>query len=323
MLLVDDHAVVREGLRTYLELQDGIEVAGEAADGAEGVAAAERLRPDVILMDLVMPRLDGVGAMRELRRRLPGVRVIVLTSFTDDAKLLPAVQAGAAGYLLKNAQPQEIARAVRAAAAGEALLDPGVAARLLDSIAEPARAAPGESLTRREREVLGLIGRGFSNKRIALELGIAEKTVKTHVGHVLASSACPTEPPPRSTRAGWFPTGRGRARGGRQRRWVGEWGGRRASGPRPATRSHSARTQPSRTAARAALGFRHAAYVAASRRPAAAPAPSPPLPSAVAVSPARGPRTNCRWEPGPPGAPSFGPCPPPSSPERPVDSDSS
>ena len=103
VLLVDDHAVVREGLRTFLELQDGIEVVGEAADGDEGVAAAERLRPDVILMDLVMPRLDGVGAMRELRRRLPAARVIVLTSFTDDAKLLPAVQAGAAGYLLKNA----------------------------------------------------------------------------------------------------------------------------------------------------------------------------------------------------------------------------
>ncbi len=191
VLLVDDHAVVREGLRTYLELQDGIEVAGEAADGAEGVAAAERLQPDVILMDLVMPRLDGVGAMRELRVRLPAARVIVLTSFTDDAKLLPAVQAGAAGYLLKNAQPQEIARAVRAAHAGDALLDPHVAARLLESMAEPAGEAPGAALTRREREVLGLIGRGFSNKRIALELGIAEKTVKTHVGHVLAKLGVP------------------------------------------------------------------------------------------------------------------------------------
>ena len=191
VLLVDDHAVVREGLRTFLELQDGIEVVGEAGDGGEGVAAAERLRPDVILMDLVMPRLDGVGAMRELRRRLPSARVIVLTSFTDDAKLLPAVRAGASGYLLKNAQPQEIARAVRAAAAGEALLDPGVAARLLDSIARPAGGEPGDTLTRREREVLGLIGRGFSNKRIALELAIAEKTVKTHVGHVLAKLGVP------------------------------------------------------------------------------------------------------------------------------------
>jgi len=209
VLLVDDHAVVREGLRTYLELQDGIEVAGEAADGAEGVAAAERLRPDVILMDLVMPRLDGVGAMRELRVRLPAARVIVLTSFTDDAKLLPAVQAGAAGYLLKNAQPAEIARAVRAAAAGEALLDPGVAARLLSSIASPPGEAPGASLTRREREVLGLIGRGFSNKRIALELGIAEKTVKTHVGHVLAKLGVPdrTSAAVHAVRAGLVPEG--------------------------------------------------------------------------------------------------------------------
>jgi len=211
VLLVDDHAVVREGLRTYLELQDGIEVAGEAADGHEGVAAAERLRPDVILMDLVMPRLDGVGAMRELRRRLPAARVIVLTSFTDDGKLLPAVQAGAAGYLLKNAQPQEIARAVRAAAAGEALLDPGVAARLLDSLASPPGEAPGESLTRREREVLGLIGRGFSNKRIALELGIAEKTVKTHVGHVLFKLGVPdrTSAAVFAVRAGLAPDGPG------------------------------------------------------------------------------------------------------------------
>jgi NarL family two-component system response regulator LiaR len=150
------------------------------------VAEAERLRPDVILMDLVMPRLDGVGAMRELRRRLPATRVIVLTSFTDDANLLPAVQAGAAGYLLKNAQPQELARAVRAAHAGEALLDPQVAARLLASVARPAGEEDADPLTRREHEVLELIGRGFSNKRIARELGIAEKTVKTHVGHVLA-----------------------------------------------------------------------------------------------------------------------------------------
>ena len=186
VLLVDDHAVVREGLRAFLELQDGIEVAGEAGDGQEGVAAAERLLPDVVLMDLVMPRLDGVGAMRELRRRLPGVKVIVLTSFADDGKLLPAVQAGAAGYLLKNAQPQELARAVRAAHAGEALLDPQIAARLLASIARPAGDAEADQLTPRESEVLELIARGFSNKRIARELGIAEKTVKTHVGHVLA-----------------------------------------------------------------------------------------------------------------------------------------
>jgi len=149
--------------------------------------------------------------MRELRRRLPSARVIVLTSFTDDAKLMPALQAGAAGYLLKNAQPQEIARAVRAAAAGEALLDPGVAARLLDSIARAPGEAPGETLTKREREVLGLIGRGFSNKRIALELGIAEKTVKTHVGHVLAKLGVPdrTSAAVHALRAGLVPDGPG------------------------------------------------------------------------------------------------------------------
>jgi NarL family two-component system response regulator LiaR len=186
VLVVDDHAVVREGLRTFLSLQDGIEVVGEAADGEQGVVEAERLRPDVVLMDLVMPRLDGVGAMRELRRRLPGARVIVLTSYAEDDRLLPAIQAGAAGYLLKNAQPRELARAVRAAHAGEALLDPIIAARLVEALAQPAGEPPPERLTAREREVLALIGRGQSNKRIALELGIAEKTVKTHVGHVLA-----------------------------------------------------------------------------------------------------------------------------------------
>jgi two-component system, NarL family, response regulator LiaR len=187
VLIVDDHAVVREGLRTFLQLQEGIEVAGEAGDGEEAVRAAERLRPQVILMDLVMPKLDGVGAMRELRRRLPESRVIVLTSFGEDERLLPAIQAGAAGYLLKNAEPDEVLRAVRAAHAGETLLDPAVASRLVDAIAQPAGEAPREEqLTPREREVLALIAKGMPNKLIARELGIAEKTVKTHVGHVLA-----------------------------------------------------------------------------------------------------------------------------------------
>ena len=184
VLVVDDHAVVREGLRTFLELQEGIEVAGEAADGEEAIEAAERLRPDVVLMDLVMPALDGLAAMRALRERVPGARVIVLTSFADDDKLLPALRAGAAGYLLKNAEPQELARAVRAANAGEALLDPHVAARLVDALA--GEKEPLDRLTPREREVLQLIGRGFSNKRIAQGLRLSEKTVKTHVGHVLA-----------------------------------------------------------------------------------------------------------------------------------------
>jgi two-component system, NarL family, response regulator LiaR len=186
VLVVDDHAVVREGLRAFLELQKGIEVAGEAGDGQEAIEAAARLRPDVILMDLVMPGLDGVAAMRSLRESVPDARVIVLTSFLDDDKLMPALRSGAAGYLLKNAQPQELARAVRAAHAGEALLDPVVAARLVETLAAEDDEEPIDRLTPREREVLVLIGRGFPNKRIARELEVSEKTVKTHVGHVLA-----------------------------------------------------------------------------------------------------------------------------------------
>jgi NarL family two-component system response regulator LiaR len=186
VLIVDDHAVVREGLRAFLELQEGIDVAGEAADGNEAIEAARRVRPDVILMDLVMPQLDGVAAMRLLRERVPETRVIVLTSFLDDDKLLPALRSGAGGYLLKNADPPEVARAVRAAHAGEALLDPVVAARLVETLAADGVEDPLDRLTPREREVLVLIGRGFPNKRIALELDVSEKTVKTHVGHVLA-----------------------------------------------------------------------------------------------------------------------------------------
>jgi NarL family two-component system response regulator LiaR len=186
VLIVDDHSVVREGLQAFLQLQDGLEVVGEAADGEEAIEAASRLQPDVILMDLVMPRLGGVAAMRRLREEVPEARVIVLTSFLDDDKLLPALRAGAAGYLLKNAEPQDLARAVRAAHAGEALLDPVVAARLVETLAAEDGQQPLDRLTPREREVLVLIGRGFSNKRIANELDLAEKTVKTHVGHVLA-----------------------------------------------------------------------------------------------------------------------------------------
>jgi RNA polymerase sigma factor (sigma-70 family) len=163
VLVVDDHAFVREGLRAFLDLQDGIEVVGEAADGEEAIAAADRLRPDVVLLDLVMPgRLDGVAAIR----------------------VLPALRAGAAGYLLKNSAPAEVARAVHAARAGEAVLDPSAAARLIEALARVEE--PLDTLTPREREVLVLLGRGFPNKQIARELGLAEKTVKTHVGHVLA-----------------------------------------------------------------------------------------------------------------------------------------
>jgi NarL family two-component system response regulator LiaR len=188
VLLVDDHAVVREGLRNFLALQDGLEIVGEASDGNEAIEQAQRLEPDVILMDLVMPGLDGIGAMRQLRARSSASRVIVLTSFLEDERVLPAIQAGAAGYLLKNVAPAELARAIRAAHAGEAIIDPTAAARLVRVIADDARSRieQPERLTRRERDVLELIARGQSNKRIAFELGISEKTVKTHDGHLLA-----------------------------------------------------------------------------------------------------------------------------------------
>jgi two-component system, NarL family, response regulator LiaR len=190
VLIVDDHAVVREGLRTYLALQDGIDVVGEAADGEAALEQAAALAPDVILMDLVMPGRDGIGAMQELRARGATARVIVLTSFTDEDRIMPAIRAGVAGYLLKNVQPAELARAVRAAHAGEALLDPAVAARLVEAVVQQRTAAAGAppppELTPREHEVLELIVAGMANKRIALELGLSEKTVKAHVGHLLA-----------------------------------------------------------------------------------------------------------------------------------------
>jgi DNA-binding NarL/FixJ family response regulator len=190
VLVVDDHAVVRRGLRTFLDLQDDLEVVGEAGDGDAAVAEAERLAPDVVLMDLAMPGADGVTAIRELRQRVPDARAIALTSFSDDERVFGAVRAGAAGYLLKDSQPAELVAGIRAVAAGQGLLSPPVAARLLEEMADggsrPAPAEAAASLTPREREVLELIARGGSNKRIALELGVAEKTVKTHVGHVLA-----------------------------------------------------------------------------------------------------------------------------------------
>jgi two-component system, NarL family, response regulator LiaR len=142
--------------------------------------------PDVVLMDLVMPGVDGIEAMRRLRRQVPSARAIVLTSFVDEERILPAIRAGAAGYLIKNVDPQELARAVRMAADGETLIDPTVASRLVEVLADEHDAPRPEQLTPREQEVLELIGRGYSNKRIAFELGVAEKTVKNHVSHVLS-----------------------------------------------------------------------------------------------------------------------------------------
>jgi DNA-binding NarL/FixJ family response regulator len=187
VLIADDHAVVRQGLRTFLELQEDIEVVGEAADGEAALRAAAELEPDVVLMDLVMPRLDGVAAIEGLRARGSTARVIVLTSFLDEDKVLPAVRAGAAGYLLKDVAPAELVGAIRTVDRGEALLHPAVAARVLQELtADAGRAERHDALTAREREVLALVARGRANKAIAFELGVAEKTIKTHVGNILA-----------------------------------------------------------------------------------------------------------------------------------------
>ncbi len=186
VVIADDHAVVRQGLRTYLALQDDIDVVAEAGDGAEAVDAAARHAPDIVLLDLAMPRLDGVGALRELRERAPATRVIVLTSFGEDDRLFAALRAGAAGFLLKDTEPADLVRAIRTAHAGQAPLSPATATRVVEELTRGGRAHASDLLTPRELEVLSLIARGRSNKRIALELGVAEKTVKTHVGHVLA-----------------------------------------------------------------------------------------------------------------------------------------
>jgi len=186
VLIADDHAVVRQGLRTFLDLQEDLDVAGEAADGEAAVAEAGRLAPDVVLLDLAMPGLDGVAALPRLRAAAPAARVIVLTSFGEDERLFAALRAGAAGFLLKDVEPAELVRAIRTAHAGQAPLSPAVAARVVEELAHPGRRAGGDELTPRELEVLRLIAGGRSNKRIALELGVAEKTVKTHVSHVLA-----------------------------------------------------------------------------------------------------------------------------------------
>jgi two-component system, NarL family, response regulator LiaR len=179
VLIADDHAVVRQGLRTFLDLQEDIEVVAEAADGAAALEAAIRLAPDIVLIDLVMPGVDGIEALRRLREQVPGARAVVLSSFVDDDKLFPAVRAGAAGYLLKDVQPQELVEAIRTVHGGGALLHPQVAARLLEELTE-------DPLTPREREVLVLIGRGMPNKLIARELSLSEKTVKAHVSSILA-----------------------------------------------------------------------------------------------------------------------------------------
>ena len=184
ILLADDHPVVRQGLKTFFATQPDLEVVAEAATGAEAVARATELRPDVALLDLVMPDGGGIEAAAQIREASPATKVIVLTSYAEDENVIPALKAGAAGYLLKDVEPQELADGVRRVHRGEALLHPAVAARVLREVLEPQ--ADRDVLTPREVDVLRLLGRGLANKRIALELGIAERTVKTHVSSILA-----------------------------------------------------------------------------------------------------------------------------------------
>lgn len=191
VLVADDHPMVREGLRLFLETTGSIEVVGEARTGAEAVRNTLEIRPDVVLMDLIMPDLDGVQATRQLREQGYTGAIVVLTSFVDDSKIGNALAAGASGFLLKDVQPPELVRALESAVRGEPVLHPEVTRRLMQRMAEQAPAGRGEPtrhdrLTPREQEVLRLLVQGLSNKEIAHVAGISEKTVKTHVSAILA-----------------------------------------------------------------------------------------------------------------------------------------
>jgi NarL family two-component system response regulator LiaR len=186
VLLVDDHEMVRMGLAAYLSTEEDIEVVAEASSGEEGVRLAAALQPDVILMDLVMEGIGGVEATRRVREACPQCKVVVLTSFVDDEKVYPVIEAGAFSYLLKTSRASEIARAIRAAAVGEPVLESRVAGKIMARFRQGQEPSPHEQLTPRELEVLKLIGQGKSNQEIADELFIGIKTVKTHVSNILS-----------------------------------------------------------------------------------------------------------------------------------------
>jgi DNA-binding NarL/FixJ family response regulator len=182
ILIADDHSVVRQGLRMFLSLDGELEVVGEAADGAEAVRLAHELKPDIVLMDVLMPVMDGITATNEIRQQLPDTEVIALTSVLEDASVVGAIKAGAIGYLLKDTQSDELRRMIKAAAAGQVQLSPQAAARLVREVRAP---DSPEALTERETDVLRLIAQGKANKEIAAALTIGEKTVKTHVSNIL------------------------------------------------------------------------------------------------------------------------------------------
>jgi len=183
ILIADDHSVVRQGLRMFLALDAGLEVVGEAADGVEALRLARELRPDVVLMDLIMPGMDGTAATAAIRAEMPDTEVVALTSVLEDASVIGAVRAGAIGYLLKNTEADALRKAIRAAAAGQVQLSPEAAARLMREVRAP---ESPEALSERETEVLRLVAQGRANKQIAAQLHIGEKTVKTHVSNILA-----------------------------------------------------------------------------------------------------------------------------------------
>ena len=185
ILIVDDHAIVRQGLRTYLDLQPDMHVVGEAADGKRAVEVAKDLLPDIVLMDLVMPGVDGVQATREITAIAPSTRVIVLTSFSEDEQVFNSIKAGAQGYLMKDVLPQDLAKAIRTVFRGEAQLDPESARKLMHEFSNPQPTKPKHDLTERELEVLRLISLGKSNRDISEDLVLSEKTVKTHVSNIL------------------------------------------------------------------------------------------------------------------------------------------
>ncbi len=186
VMIVDDHAIVRRGIRALLTESGDFEIVAEAADGQEAVQRAAETQPDVILMDLLMPGMDGIEATRQIAGRQPQTRILVLTSFAADNKLFPAIKAGALGYLLKDSSPEELVRAIRMVHRGEPALHPTIARKLLQEVAHPAGLEPApEVLTARELAVLRLIAQGLSNQEIAGELSVSEATVRAHVSRIL------------------------------------------------------------------------------------------------------------------------------------------
>jgi two-component system, NarL family, response regulator LiaR len=189
VMIVDDHDVVRQGLKMYLSLDPELEIAGEAENGEDALRLSRQICPDVILMDLLMPVMDGITAISEIRQAQPDTEIIALTSVLEDASVVGAVRAGAIGYLLKDTKAEELCRAIKAAAVGQVQLSPEAAARLMREVKAP---HSPEKLTERETDVLRLLALGRSNKEIALELNIGEKTVKTHVSSILAKLDVPS-----------------------------------------------------------------------------------------------------------------------------------